>query len=325
MSNSKVLIVLLVSVVFIAGVGIAIALFYGNGWDFSFDLFGTRADIDESAPLSLDGIDEVAVDCSSGMIVIEAADTPSASLKGSISAREKKESYLEVSTEGGRLMVRFDTDTVFSPFQASGVTLTVRLPEELMRDINIMSSSGNVYVGGIEMNDLSVGSASGNVTVTECAGGSVDISNASGNIRLEDAGFLNISVVCQSGEIRVEGTAAALVLRATSGNIIVADASGPVDANAESGNIELDISGLLYSPVYAGITSGNVTLLLEGSSAFDLNASTTSGNINTDFDILVSGDVSKPVSGDKLSGKCNGGGEDVSLSTVSGNISVLKK
>ncbi len=62
-------------------------------------------------------------------------------------------------------------------------------------------------------------------------------------------------------------------------------------------------------------------MTLPADSAFELEAKTFSGNIESDFEITVSGQISKR----KISGVVNEGGAVVKLSTFSGDISLRKK
>jgi DUF4097 and DUF4098 domain-containing protein YvlB len=67
--------------------------------------------------------------------------------------------------------------------------------------------------------------------------------------------------------------------------------------------------------------TGRIEMTLPADSGFDLEANTFSGSIESDFDIKISGKISKK----RISGAVNKGGPLVKLSTFSGDIYLKKK
>ncbi len=67
--------------------------------------------------------------------------------------------------------------------------------------------------------------------------------------------------------------------------------------------------------------TGRIEMTLPADSSFDLEANTFSGKIQSDFEIKVSGRISKK----RISGVVNKGGPLVKLSTFSGDIYLKKK
>jgi DUF4097 and DUF4098 domain-containing protein YvlB len=62
-------------------------------------------------------------------------------------------------------------------------------------------------------------------------------------------------------------------------------------------------------------------LILPARSAFDLEAKTFSGSIDSAFEIMVMGKLSKR----ELKGSVNSGGAEVTVSTFSGDVRLKKK
>ena len=116
---------------------------------------------------------------------------------------------------------------------------------------------------------------------------------------------------------------------------------GSVDAETTSGGIKLlDISeasvvkakALSGSVIYEGkikpdgryslkTHSGRVEMRIPSDSAFDLEAKVFSGSIHSDFDITISGKISKR----EIRGSVNGGGAAVELSAFSGGVHIKKR
>lgn len=184
-----------------------------------------------------------------------------------------------------------------------------------------------------------INSVSGNVDLEEI-GGAAKVHVVSGDVgaRKTDKG-----VDCEtvSGNLEIRDIAGDAYLKTVSGDITVERIKGSINAEVVSGNIELmavsdanvvegkSISGAV---IYQGKIkrggrytlkshSGNVSMTLPADSGFELEAKTFSGNIESDFEITVSGQISKR----KISGVVNEGGAVVKLSTFSGDISLRKK
>ncbi len=164
-------------------------------------------------------------------------------------------------------------------------------------------------------------STSGDVTVMDVknglygktVSGNVEARNISGNTELN----------CVSGDVIVENVKGDVTAETVSGNVKMLDVSGAdvVKGKALSGAViydgEINRSGRYTLNAH----SGRVEMRIPAGSAFDFEASTFSGNIDSEFEIVVSGKMSKK----KISGSVNGGGADVNLKSFSGNIYLKKR
>jgi len=184
-----------------------------------------------------------------------------------------------------------------------------------------------------------INSISGSVDLEEI-GGAVKVNVVSGKIELRKA---DKGADCEtvSGSLKLQDIDGDAYMKTVSGSIMANRIRGSVKAEVVSGKIELreiseaklvegkTISG---SVIYEGTInrdgryslqthSGSIKMILPSDSGFDLEAKTFSGRIETDFDITVSGKISKR----KIRGTVNKGGAVVKLSTFSGNISLKKK
>ncbi len=317
MNKTAVIIVLVVCIVFIGGVAaISLATEGFGGW-FAFG--GTRVDIDESAGLSLEGVSEVSVWAPIGKVIVEEGE-PGVTLKGYLTVSKKSDQYLFVEKDGGKLSVRFEPGNLPS-VSNNRMTLTVRLPGDIAAGLTVRNSSGRVDVKGIRVRDMNVSNSSGSIDVTGCSGGELRVSLSSGNTTVNGADFGSIRVDSQSGNIQLENIVGALSVRHSSGNIDVLNAQGPVEVWHSSGNVSIDAAGKKVSGIDVTLSSGNANLRLDKDASFTLDARTSSGNIIADFDILISGGLSRG----SLKGDCNGGGETVKVSVSSGNVNIFKK
>ena len=184
-----------------------------------------------------------------------------------------------------------------------------------------------------------IDSISGSVLL-EKIGGAVKVNVVSGKIELRKA---DKGADCEtvSGSLKLQDIVGDAYMKTVSGSITASRIRGSVKAKVVSGKIELrevseaklvegkTVSG---SVIYEGTInrdgryslqthSGSIKIILPSDSGFDLEAKTFSGRIETDFDITISGKISKR----KIQGTVNKGGAVIKLSTFSGNISLKKK
>lgn len=161
---------------------------------------------------------------------------------------------------------------------------------------------------------LEVSSGSGNITI-DGVGENAKISTGSGNIHATGlhGGF---TVGTGSGDIFAEQTGEGDVKAQTgSGNVELKNLHGGLHGGTGSGDIK--VSGTATSPWKLETGSGNVEFWA-GSSALTLDASTGSGSIHSDKEMLTQGANDRH----HVTGKINGGGPTVRISTGSGDIRV---
>lgn len=345
MSTTKkiVLIVSCVLLVCIICAGIIMATSFGSGgFGMLFgSIKGKSLNVDENADLDLSGIDSINVQCVSGKIII-GEGKPHASLTGSILSSQPKDNYLVVEKNGSTLTVRFDSDMIFPQTISTNVTLDVSLPKDVLANLNVSGASADTEIRELMLKDMRVDTASGITTISDCTGNALHIGAASGKIDLSDtqfdridagstSGTVNVTNVtgdvsanCTSGTVNIENITGSVTAGSTSGTVRVTNVTGDVSINNTSGGAYVSQEQKDIGAIRVSLISGTVEVKLNPETAFDIDAETTSGGFSTDFDVTVSGSMSKKVVGEDLSGKVNGGGPQVSLSTVSGSIRVNK-
>ncbi len=125
-----------------------------------------------------------------------------------------------------------------------------------------------------------------------------------------------------------------LEARTVNGSVKANDLDGPTNVSTVNGSVEMSTSGQgkaqsVNGSVVARIGSvrwdgqlvfksvnGTVSVELPAGLKATLAASTTNGTIHSDFPVTVAGTISPK----KLSGTINGGGGDLKVATVNGNI-----
>lgn len=131
----------------------------------------------------------------------------------------------------------------------------------------------------------------------------------------------NASLNVTNGSIEVTGATGSIDAHTTNGTINAESSGGSVEAMTTNGNINVRMAKLPTQGASYHTTNGTVTLTLPDGIDADLQARTTNGSVISDFDITMSGTLSRS----NLSGRIGRGGPRLSVATTNGNIRIEKK
>ena len=138
------------------------------------------------------------------------------------------------------------------------------------------------------------------------------------NLKLKETDWMgsNFKVEKMNGEIEVASK---------NSNIILNEISGPVTASTTSGNIEVVFTGIDQSkPTFLSSISGHVDVTISSDQKADLVLSSISGEVYTDHDLPQPKEGLRRISTSKITSKLNGGGIEVRLKSISGNLYLRK-
>lgn len=101
--------------------------------------------------------------------------------------------------------------------------------------------------------------------------------------------------------------------------------TGPLVLNTISGDIKVVFTQLAKDkPISIASVSGEVDVTLPAGAPVNLEMNTVSGGMYTDFDVKSSDKDMRKVGGGAVNAKLNGGGVDLKITNVSGNIYLRK-
>jgi len=243
---------------------------------------------------------------------------------------------IEITEEDG--VLRIETKYPRSSTRNLNVSIDYNLMIPSMAGADVNSVSGDIWVANIG-GAAKVKTVSGEVTSEDIVG-TFKGKSVSGDVKITGA---KKGVECHSvsGDVEAYDVVGDAELHTVSGEVTASRIKGSIEAESVSGDVELtDVSetrvvkakALSGEIIYAGTInpdgryslkshSGSIRMTIPGSSAFDLEAKTFSGDIDSEFEITISGKMSKK----KITGSVNGGGADVDLSTFSGDVILRKK
>jgi lia operon protein LiaG len=210
--------------------------------------------------------------------------------------------------------------------------------------VNIRNVSGDVTVTGYNGDAITVtaykeGPDRDQVTIEDSSSGNnVDVRarypencNCNVSVRFDvkvpsGISYRYDSISSVSGDVRISAVKGELHAKSVSGDVSVKGAAGAVNAASVSGDVEVEIQSLEGTDGTGSMefnsVSGDVDVKLPGNLDADVKMSTLSGDLKTDFPIQV--EEKKHGPGRSASGRLGNGSRNLKLSTVSGDINLLR-
>lgn len=130
-----------------------------------------------------------------------------------------------------------------------------------------------------------------------------------------------------AGDLHISGMAAEVEAKTMSGQLILKNVTGPIVAYSLSGNVEVVFTSLNQNtPTSINTTSGDVDVTLPATTKASFVMGSVTGEVYTDLDFKFAqeGDLKRFGGGMSAKATLNGGGVEVMLKSVSGNVYVRK-
>jgi hypothetical protein len=134
---------------------------------------------------------------------------------------------------------------------------------------------------------------------------------------------VNLEGVLVAGDIIAQDLRSDVSVTTVDGNISVATTER-ARAKTVSGDMEIEMGDFQGQDLEFNTVSGDITLWLPADFSADVDFSSLSGDFETDFDMRVTREQSKWV-GSSIEGTIGGGGRDLSLSTISGDVRLKRR
>ena len=125
-----------------------------------------------------------------------------------------------------------------------------------------------------------------------------------------------------NGEVRVEDVASEVEAESVNGSVVVSTVSGPVNASTVNGSVRASMGKFdLNSDLQFSSVNGTVIAEFANDINADVDLSTVNGRFLTDFPVTISGRIDPR----RLRATLGKGGPRIRLSTVNGNVELLKR
>jgi Putative adhesin len=258
--------------------------------------------VDRPTSLDFDEVTAVNVRLVGGTVAVLATDD-----RPSLVVTELKGRPLQVSHEGGTLTISYESlswDGLLSFLKprhdATAVTVTVTVPADCPIQLGVLSASA--IVSGLSAG-ASVRGLSGDITLDGVTG--------------------DVTAETMSGEVAACDIDGAVRFKSVSGALTLAGgALDSLEANTLSGQVTADVTLTAAASVTISTMSGDVTLRLPSDSDASVRLQSTSGAVHSEFDSLRT--VKAPASR-VASGNVGAGTGQVSVSTMSGSVTLLRR
>lgn len=211
----------------------------------------------------------------------------------------------DLSTSGGGIVLENLSGT--HNFSTSGGGLKL---SKLSGKTRGRTSGGGITVKDSK-DDISLSTSGGGITASNCAG-NLRLSTSGGSIELEKLNG-NIEAQTSGGPIRGEDIRGTLSAHTSGGGVRLSQLACGLDASTSGGGMDIDIVEVV-DDIKVNNSGGNINLKMPGNKGLDLRLRGNRIKV-TDLNNF-SGDQEQ----DKITGKVNGGGTEVNVST-SGSIS----
>ena len=256
--------------------------------------------VDAPKRLDFDDVTALNVRLMAGSVAVLASDD-----RPSMTVTELKGRPLQVTQEGGELTISYESLTWegilgFLKPKHDSVAVTIIVPADCPIQLGVLSASA--IVSGLR-SGAAVKGMSGDVTLDGVTG-NVEAETMSGEIAARDI----------DGEVR---------FKSMSGGLVLADGwLDRLEANTMSGQVAADVTLRAGGDVHVTTMSGDVTLRLPAGSDAQVRLQSTSGAVRSDFDSLRT--FHAPASR-TVSGNVGAGTGHVSVTTVSGSVTLLRR
>ncbi len=144
----------------------------------------------------------------------------------------------------------------------------------------------------------------------------------------------NVAVVYEEtnwtgGDFTLSDVSGEIELKLNNGNATLTNITGPVVANTTSSDLKIRFASLNQTkPSAISSVAGTIDISLPANTKTNFKLKSIQGEIYSDFDIKIASDskggLSRVAGGDTIEGTTNGGGVEMSLYTVSGDMFIRK-
>lgn len=253
--------------VFIGGAIIICGLFIVFSNLFDFRIFN-RIERGEQASQSYNAVqlEKLTIEASSTNIKLLPTDRDEIELKLYDAANKSYdiESHVRGELKNNHLSLEvISPKKWFTWLSFLSTTLEITVPTHMMDEIVVESKSGNIQGSGFNASSIVLEANSGSIKISDTNTADLSLSTLSGSISAEQLTADTIDMESNSGSVNLTSfTANEVTVEANSGNITLEGDTASVDAQASSGNINLELVQLTNDSSLE-TSSGNIKLSLE--------------------------------------------------------------
>lgn len=261
----------------------------------------TRWTVSEPTALDFDGVVALRIRASAGSVsVLSTEDRPRLEVNG-ITGQP-----LVISHEAGILTVTYPNPGIDGLLRwlrpgSHSAEITVAVPKDCPAELGV--GNANTFVSGI-----------GARTSIKSLTGSITLDGVTGNVEADTV----------SGDVEAQGLTGRVGFKSLSGDLTLADgAVERLEARTVSGAETADVALACDSAVRVSTMSGAVVIRVPAGTSAQVNLRSATGRVRSDFPGLKR--TSTTPGGDALSGKLGSGSGRLSVTSMSGQVTLLER
>lgn len=194
-------------------------------------------------------------------------------------------------------------------------TLHIQIPAELASSLQVVeldAVSSDVTLEGLSAQEFSLNSVSGNLTCKDLTASDLDLETVSGIITVQGS-FAAILADATSGDVEITAanTTREASVSTVSGSIAISGEISELDAESTSGDVTISC-GTELAELDIDTTSADVSLTIPESLGFELEFHTASGELDAKLPLVMEGEQLRY--GD--------GSTEIEISTTSGDLNL---
>lgn len=224
---------------------------------------------------------------------------------------------VENTKEGKLTLNDFPNDLPVEGYSGNEIIITSDMPAKAPDRAKGLQP---VYAGGTDNTGMAVAVEKNGSTVTlQCL---LPITkSANYKIKVPDNFNIEINNECgSSGSVSVANMKGEVAVKNCDG-IKINNVSGPLVLSTISGNININFTTLAKDrPISLASVSGEIDVTIPPTTGVNVELQTISGSIYSDFDFSNDDKKMRRIGGNTISTSLNGGGADLKITNVSGNI-----
>ena len=263
----------------------------------------------------INAIERIDIQWAAGTVYIQSWNSDEIEVREYAHSELSSRTAMYCQEEDGTLTIRY-RDGLSLGGVKDDKWLTVLIPDGMVGELKIETTSADVRLNGLETEMLTVSTASGGIQSTECYTQTAELSSISGYVNLYGGLYADsLDLTTTSGDISGDVTCGIIGVSTISGDISLygTGSTDEIRMNTTSGDIWCSVDDPSIQSISVNSTSGDVSLSLPYDMGFTLEYDTISGDFpNSYFEMS------------QQNGKYvfNGGGCEIEVDTGSGDLNI---
>ncbi len=289
-------------------------VYEGYAWDAPYEYgyeYSSGLNTYTSGAASM--IDKLDIEWAAGTVFIQSWTGNEIQIQEYAHTQLDDRTAMECIDKDGTLTIRYRSGTSLGSVKGDK-WLTVMVPDRILEEVEIETTSADVYLNGLEQGEVDVSTASGDIILTECYLRKAKLETISGDVNLSGVYAEELDVSTTSGYVSGDAYCVDVEAETISGDVHLTtwENTETVDISTTNGDVWCSLSNTAIRSVSVDTTNGDIFLGIPWDIGFTLEYSTVSGDLTNSFDMV------------RQDGKLvyNGGGCEIEVETISGDLDI---